>query len=64
MIIRTPIAKELVAEMAERFPQKCPILGTPVERIWFDAGQAAVVDFLRSQMAAQEEQRRKNQGDP
>lgn len=55
-IMKTTITPALTQELSERFPQKCPLLGTPMERIWYEAGQASVVAFLLEQQSVQERQ--------
>lgn len=35
-------------EMLDRaFPEQCPTLGTPLDRIWHYSGQRSIVHFLR-----------------
>lgn len=37
----------LLEVLSEAFPVKNPEPGTPIDRVWFDAGSAYVVQFLR-----------------
>lgn len=38
---------DLVEALEERFPDKCPALGTPEREVWAAVGRAEVVRFLR-----------------
>lgn len=42
------VTPELLALLKELFPNQCPSLGTPLEAIWYESGQASVVDFLQT----------------
>lgn len=46
------VTPALVAHLEALFPDKSPSLGTTQERIWFDAGAAAVVRLLRAELEA------------
>ena len=41
-----PLDRGLVADLDERFPDKCPDLDMSDREIWFQAGQRSVIDFL------------------
>lgn len=41
------VTPELLALLKELFPDRCPTLGTPLESVWHEAGQASVVAFLQ-----------------
>lgn len=55
MGLKTPIPESLIRELGERFPDRCPRFGMSTEEVWFAAGQAAVVRFLRDAMEEQDE---------
>tara|TARA_R100001082_G_scaffold77065_1_gene44947 strand:- start:13270 stop:13458 length:189 start_codon:yes stop_codon:yes gene_type:complete len=40
------IPRELLAELENRFPERCPDLNTEDRVIWFYSGQRAIVRFL------------------
>ncbi len=42
------ISEELINWLDELFPNKCPRLSDGERKIWFDAGCAFVVQFLKS----------------
>ena len=51
-----PYVEPALLERLERqFPDKSPRLGTPPEEVWHMAGQASVVEWIRSVQAAQEQ---------
>lgn len=50
-----PITRELMDEMNERFPERSPVLGQEIERIWFEAGARSVVRFLQAKFTEQNE---------
>lgn len=52
MSVGVQVTPELLASLKDLFPDRCPTLGTPLESVWFEAGQANVVAFL--QMAFEE----------
>lgn len=41
------VTPELLALLDPIFPNQCPSPGTTMDDIWFAAGQASVVQFLR-----------------
>ena len=60
MTIKTPIPVELVKELDNIYPEKCPELDTPDREIWHYSGMRQVVKYLRYCVAEQEKQRRNN----
>lgn len=56
--MRTTIPEELIEELAAAFPDRAPRPGTSVDQVWFDAGCAYVVRWLRQQKAEQLEAER------
>lgn len=50
-----PVISALVRELERLFPNKRPDLKETDREVWFKAGQASVVEFLRGQYAAQQE---------
>lgn len=42
------VTPELIEFLAQMFPDQCPRLGTPMEQVWFRAGEANVVRALRN----------------
>jgi len=44
-----------VTALAEQFPDQCPDLGQSGDEVWFKAGQASVVRWLRSKYEEQED---------
>jgi hypothetical protein len=53
--LKAPIPEELLKELEERFPERCPSIGTPDREIWFYAGQRQLVRFLQEQFRRQNE---------
>lgn len=49
------IPEDLVEFLDRRFPEQSPRLGTPLEYIWFQAGERNVVRFLKALLARQKE---------
>lgn len=47
------INKELLAELEERFPDKCPDHTLTIDQIRFKQGEVSVVRFLRAKYEAQ-----------
>jgi hypothetical protein len=45
----------LVARLDSVFPNRCARLGEPPEMIWYQSGQASVVEFLKSIVKDQQE---------
>ena len=43
----------LLKALEDLYPNRCPDLNTPDREIWFKAGQAAVVQFLKTQYERQ-----------
>ena len=41
------VTEELVTSLERAFPDRCPRMDYPDRRIWFEAGQVSVVEFLR-----------------
>lgn len=41
------VDERLLKLLSQVFPDRCPTPGTPTDRVWFDAGAAAVVRYLR-----------------
>ena len=41
------IPLELLQDLERRFPDKAPTIGTSSEKVWYNAGAASVVRFLR-----------------
>ena len=60
--MRTTIPEELIEEIAAAFPDRAPTIGTDMSKVWFDAGAAYVVRWLRQQRAEQIEQERGGSG--
>lgn len=52
MDTRTKVGAQVTQELLELldpiFPNQCPSPGTTMDDIWFAAGQASVVQFLRA----------------
>jgi hypothetical protein len=55
-----PVSEELVKDLDQRFPARCPHLEENDRHIWFYAGQRAVVDFLKKVLKRQTESRFNN----
>jgi hypothetical protein len=51
------VTKVLVDRLDQLFPDKCPRLDDPERRVWFAAGQASVVTFLKTILKEQQEQK-------
>jgi hypothetical protein len=51
------VTKVLVDRLDQLFPDKCPRLDDPERRVWFSAGQASVVTFLKTVLKEQQEQK-------
>ena len=47
------IPEVLLKALEERFPDRAPDLKTPDKEVWFKAGQAHLVRFLRAQFEEQ-----------
>lgn len=43
------ISDELLEYLSKMFPDRCPTVGTPLDEVWYQAGQASVVRHLRIQ---------------
>ena len=56
--MRTTIPEELIEEVAAAFPDRAPTVGTDPSKVWFDAGCAYVVRWLRQQRVEQIERER------
>ena len=48
MVYFPSIDERLVTALAEQFPDQCPDLGQQGDEVWFKAGKASVVSWLRS----------------
>ncbi|CAB4139421.1 hypothetical protein UFOVP347_23 [uncultured Caudovirales phage] len=51
--VSTPIPPALVEELSKLFPDKSPALTKTDREVWWDAGRASVVAFLRMAMEEQ-----------
>lgn len=40
------VPKELLDLLNDIYPNRCPDLGTPMDKVWFDSGASSVVAFL------------------
>lgn len=50
-----PVPPSLVKRLDELFPDRCPNLSEPDRMVWYSAGQASVVSFLKSILKDQQE---------
>lgn len=57
------LAVELVEELNKEFPHRCPGIDTPERKIWFKAGQRAVVDYLLRILEEQKDNLLNDKGD-
>ena len=51
------VTKALVDRLDQLFPNQCPRLDESDRRVWYAAGQASVVAFLKSVIKDQQEQK-------
>ncbi len=49
------LSVDLIKELDEQFPDRCPDLGDPERSVWYKAGQRAVVNHLLARLKAMEE---------
>ncbi len=54
MVYFPSIDERLVTALATQFPDQCPELDLAEKEVWFKAGQASVVRWLRSKYEEQE----------
>jgi len=52
-----PVHEDLVKDLEDRFPDRCPGIEWSDRQIWFYAGQRAVVEFLKKALQRQIESR-------
>ena len=55
-----PITEELIKDLEDRFPAKCPDITDSDRQIWFYAGQRSIVEFLKKALKRQIESRFNN----
>ena len=55
MVYFPSIDERLVIALAEQFPDQCPELDLIEKEVWFKAGQASVVRWLRMKYEQQQE---------
>lgn len=44
------LSVDLINDLDKLYPHRCPKMGTPSERIWFDSGKRELIDFLLSRI--------------
>lgn len=49
------LSSDLIKELDEQFPDKCPELGDADRAVWYKAGQRSVVNHLIARQKAMEE---------
>lgn len=47
---------DLIKKLDQLIPSKCPDITTPDRQIWYDAGRRAVVDFLLTRLAQEDQE--------
>ena len=55
MVYFPSIDERLVSALSEQFPDKAPELGLMEKEVWFKAGQASVIRWLRSKYEEQQD---------
>ena len=45
------LATELIAELDQTFPDRCPTMANSDREVWFNAGRRSVVNFLLDLLA-------------